>query len=238
MCRAKSPTITVASPSQLKIERLEDDLCLFGKLCPQSCKKSSQNDAKDTFSVPHLTSVHKSSAFWTAGTGWENWFSNLQHPDTNICLTSLHLACAIPVFLMMYYDRLFVKPAIWLRIARPMCDGRPFASSLFRRLASRGPLFRGFPVWWPFHLAIYLSRCLTFHDQAPCCGERAQIQHSCLYCKQYTVRTCNDLSHDIGSSVCARQTHPCVMPLGDCQFSLRPSLCTLHLSVPSSTSSS
>ena len=63
-----------------------------------------KRDAKDTFIVPKLTSVHKSSVFWTAGTGCENWFSNLHHPDTNICLTLLHLACAILVFLMMYYD--------------------------------------------------------------------------------------------------------------------------------------
>ena len=54
------------------------------------------------------------------------------------------------------------------------------------------PFFRGFPVWWPFHLAIYLARCLTLHDQAPCCGERAQIQLSCLYdtvsCYFYTAQ--------------------------------------------------
>ena len=29
-----------------------------------------------------------------------------------------------------------------------MCDGRPFATPLFRRLAGRGALFRGFPVRW------------------------------------------------------------------------------------------
>ena len=38
-------------------------------------------------------------------------------------------------------NKIFVKPAIWLRIARPMCDGRPLASSQFRRLASRRSLF-------------------------------------------------------------------------------------------------
>ena len=81
----------------------------------------------------------------------------------------------------MYYDRLFVKPAIWLRIARPVCDGRPFASSPFLRLASRGSPFRGVPEWWLIQLAIYLARCLTLHDPVLCCRESAQTQCSRPY---------------------------------------------------------
>ena len=38
------PISQSASPIQLKIERLEDDLRLIGKCSPQSCKKSSQNE--------------------------------------------------------------------------------------------------------------------------------------------------------------------------------------------------
>ena len=45
-------------------------------------------------------------------------------------------------------DKSLCKPGLRLRMARPMCDGRPFASSPFRCLASRGLPFRGFPVWW------------------------------------------------------------------------------------------
>ena len=41
-------------------------------------------------------------------------------------------------------DKSFCKPVLRLRMARPMCDGRPFASSPFCRLASRGPSLRGF----------------------------------------------------------------------------------------------
>ena len=47
------------------------------------------------------------------------------------------------------------------RMVRPMCDGRSFASSPSRRLASRGPSFRGFPFWWAMQFAISLVRCLT-----------------------------------------------------------------------------
>ena len=136
------PKSQSASPSHLKIEKFEDDLHLFGKFCPQCYKKSSQNEMLKILSLsPHLTSVHKSSAFWTAGTGWENQFSNLHHPDTNSCLILLLLTCANVAF---YCDTLFVKPEFRLRIARPLCDGRPFASSPFRRLASRGLFFSRF----------------------------------------------------------------------------------------------
>ena len=38
----------------------------------------------------------------------------------------------------------------------------------FRRLASRGPFFRGFPVWWTMQFAIYLGRCLTLQDSVSC----------------------------------------------------------------------
>ena len=150
------PKSRSASPSHLRIENLEDDLRLFGKFCPQCCKKSSQNEMLKILSLsPHLT------AFWIAGTVWEHRFSNFRHLDTNICLILLLLTCANLAFLMMCYDKLFVKPAARLRIVRPLLDGRPFASSPFRSLASRGPSFRGFLVWWPIQFAIYLARCLT-----------------------------------------------------------------------------
>ena len=63
-----------------------------------------------------------------------------------------------------------------------------FASPLFRRLASRGPFFRGFPFRWAFQLAFSLARCLTLQDAAPCsrkdslyeCG-RPHDTVSCLF---------------------------------------------------------
>ena len=84
---------------------------------------------------------HRSPTFTIAETEMENVCSNLHHRDTTKCSLPLLLVCVSLIFLMMSCDKSYVKQALWLRIARPMCDGRPFASSPFRRLASRGPFF-------------------------------------------------------------------------------------------------
>ena len=46
--------------------------------------------------------------------------------------------CLRLIFLTTFCNKLLVKQAPRPRISRPMCDGRPFASSPFRCLASRG----------------------------------------------------------------------------------------------------
>ena len=69
-----------------------------------------------------------------------------------------------------------------------MCDGRLFASPLFRRLAGRAALFRGFLVRWVLHFALSLTRCLTVHNATSCpmenspheCG-RSYDDLSCLF---------------------------------------------------------
>ena len=66
------------------------------------------------------------------------------------------------VFLMVCCNRSSLKPA------RPMCDGRPFASPLFRRLAGRGSFFRGFRFRWAVQFVFSLVHCLTLRDAAPC----------------------------------------------------------------------
>ena len=48
-----TPKSLSASPNQLRIEKLEGGLRLFGKLCPQSYKKSSQNAMPKTFFIVH-----------------------------------------------------------------------------------------------------------------------------------------------------------------------------------------
>ena len=102
----------------------------FGKFCPRSYQKSFLNEMFKMLTLsPHLTFVHRSSAFSTAEMEMGNWFSNLHHPDTNSCLILLLLTCANLAFLMMYYDWSFVKPGFPLGILRPTCDGRPFAAS-------------------------------------------------------------------------------------------------------------
>ena len=45
-----------------------------------------------------------------------------------------------------------------------MCDGRPVASPLFRRLAGRGAFFCGFPFRWVLHFVVYLIRGVALHD--------------------------------------------------------------------------
>ena len=68
----------------------------------------------------------------------------------------------VPVFLGVCCNKSSLKPA------RPLCDGRPFASPLFRRLAGRGSFFRGFPFRWALQFVVSLVHCTTFRDLAPC----------------------------------------------------------------------
>ena len=96
--------------------------------------------AQSTKIQAHLTSVHKFSVLRIAGTEWGNQYSDLLLVGTNSCLILLLLICVFLALPMMHCDRLFVKPAVWLRIERPMCDGRLFASSPFRRRVE-APLF-------------------------------------------------------------------------------------------------
>ena len=74
-----------------------------------------------------------------------------------------------------------------LRIARPMCDGRLFASSPFRRLASRGLSFLcGISFLWPLQVAIYLCRRQPLYDHVPQCWEINRIQCN----RPYGTATC------------------------------------------------
>ena len=52
-----------------------------------------------------------------------------------------------------------------------MCDGRPFASSPFRRMAGRVAFFRGFLFRWVSHLVLSLTRSVIMHDAASCSRE-------------------------------------------------------------------
>ena len=63
-----------------------------------------------------------------------------------------------------------------LKPPRPMCDGHPFASPLFRRLAGRGALFCGFPCRWVLHFALSFTRCLTVHDATSCPMENSLFE--------------------------------------------------------------
>ena len=121
---------------------------------------------------------HKSSTFTIPETEWENMCLNLLHRDTTKCSPSLLLVCVSLIFLMMSCDKSYVKQALWLRITRPMCDGRSFASSPFRRLASRGPFLflRRYALVFFFRIAVYLCRCIALHDPVP---KRESVHASC-----------------------------------------------------------
>ena len=52
-----------------------------------------------------------------------------------------------------------------------MCDGRPLASPLFRRLAGRGALFSRFPFRCVLHFVFFLIRGVALHESPSCSGE-------------------------------------------------------------------
>ena len=93
--------------------------------------------AEGNFIVPSLDDVHKSSAFMIAEMGLGNQCSSLHHQDMTSCLKSL---CE-PSISDVVLGQIICQASLRLRVARPMCDDRTFASSPFRRLASRGFFF-------------------------------------------------------------------------------------------------
>ena len=85
----------------------------------------------------------------------------------------LHLICLFLVFLLKCCNGFSLKPT------RPMCDGRPFASSPFCSLASRGAFFCGFLLRWVLHLLLSLSRSFILHDAASCSREGSLYECEC-----------------------------------------------------------
>ena len=141
----------------------------------ESFGRKAQRDDTGTFIVPALNV--RSQVFSTKDRRNGVGKTNLLHLDTNRCLVLLLLTCAFLAFLMTYCDKSLCKQDIWLRMARSMCDDRPFASSPLRRLASRGPPLRGVPVWWTMRIAIYLIRSFILQVSVHC--HRGCSQHQC-----------------------------------------------------------
>ena len=79
--------------------------------------------------------------------------------EADSCLLLLHLTCVFLVFLLKCCNGSSLMPA------RPMCDGRPFASPLFRRLAGGGAFFQLFVV------SMGSTLCVIFDSQhnRACC---------------------------------------------------------------------
>ena len=136
-----------ASPSHLKTEKSENNLRLCGKFLAEKLKVLFfEGDDTGTFIVPALdvrSQVH-SMKDRRNGAGKPSVQTCTIWKQTGVCSLSLCSSSACSWYSLMCCNRSSLKPAIWLRIARAICDVRPFASLLFRCVAGRGPFFRGF----------------------------------------------------------------------------------------------
>ena len=159
------PTSLSASPSHLKTEKSENNSRLCGKFWPKSSKFSS---------LKEMTQVH-----------------SLSRSQVSQCQGSQKRRGKMSVQTCSIWKRTVVsslKPAIRLRIARPMCDGRLSPPGFFAAWRVEAPFFHYFPFRWDIQFALSLARCLTFQDAAPCyrkdslyeCG-RPHDTLSCLF---------------------------------------------------------
>ena len=175
------------NPNQLKTGRSESNLRLCGGCWPNSSKFSSLMEmTKVHLSSQRSTPAHKSSASKIEESGSENLCSNLPPLEVDSCLPLLHLTCVFLVFPVRCCNGSSLKPA------RPMCDGRPFASPLFRRLASRGALFRGFPFRWVLHFVLSLTRSVIVHDATLSSREVlfVNVRAHAMHCRASSLLPC------------------------------------------------
>ena len=106
----------------------------IGTLAENEPRTFLEGDGAGAFIVPALKISSQVLSINDRKTVWENQCSNVHLLETISCLLLLVVICAFLVSLMKSCSRSSLKSA------RPVCDGRPFASPLFRRLAVEGPL--------------------------------------------------------------------------------------------------
>ena len=183
-----SATLLVRQSKSTEAREIGRRFAPLWEVLAQNYKKFSLNKTpKANSSFQPLMFGHKSSTYTIAETEPENLFLGLLHLDTNKNSRSLLLVFANFILLMMCCVILFVKQAIRLRISRPLCDGCPFASSLFCRLAGRGLFFLcGVLLWWLLQVAFYLCRRQSTRDHVPRCGDITETQRS----RPYGTTTC------------------------------------------------
>ena len=104
--------------------------------------------------------AHKSSASKSAETESKNRFSNIDPLGSGQTFTLVHLICLFLVFRLRCYNGFSLKPT------GLMCDGRPLASPLLRRLAGRGAFFGSFLFRWVLRLAALLIRGFTLFESS------------------------------------------------------------------------
>ena len=155
-----------ANPDQSRTEKSASNLYPCGGCWLTNLNFSSLMEmTKVLLSSQPSTLAQRSSALKIEETGLENLCSNLPLLDMDNCLPLLHLTCVFLVFLVKCCNGFSLKPT------RSMCDGRPFASSPFCRLACRGALFQGFPFRWVLHFVLSLTRGVLVHNAASCLRE-------------------------------------------------------------------
>ena len=163
-----------ANPNHLKTERLENNLRFCGECWQINSNFSSLMEMTKVHSPsPRSTLAHMSAALKIEETGLENLCSNLPPLEVDKLLPLLHLICVFLVFLLKFCNGFSLKQTML------MCDGRPFASSPFCRLVSRGALFRGFPFRWVLHFVLSLTRSVMVHDATPCTREGSLSECVC-----------------------------------------------------------
>ena len=148
------------NPNQLKTGRLEINLRFFGKCWLTNLKiLFPDGDDEGAFIVPALDARSQILSIKDRRNGVGKPFFKLAPLEADKDLPLLHLTCVFLVFLVNCCNGSSLKPV------RPMCDGRPLASPLFRRLAGRGAPFCGFPFRWVVHFVFCDS--VIMHDETP-----------------------------------------------------------------------
>ena len=126
-CDAK-PVISVRQSKSIEDREIGKQFALLWKVWAEQLKiLFPEDDGGGAFIVPALDARSQVLSIRIRETALENQC----FLETDSCLLLLHLTC---VFLLKCCRKSPLKPA------RPMCDGRPFASPLFCRLAGRGTI--------------------------------------------------------------------------------------------------
>ena len=183
---ASKQLLLSANPNPLKTGRLKDNLHLCGENWLTSLKFSSLIEmTKVHSSSQRSTLARMSSASKIEEMELENRCSNLLLLEAGKHLPLFNLSCLSLLFLLMCCNVFSLKPT------RPMCDGRPLASLLFRRLAGRGAFLCGFPFRWVPHFVLSLTRSVPLHDSTSCSREDSldECERPCdtLFCLLFSA---------------------------------------------------
>ena len=123
-----------------------------------------------------LSSTHKFSTCMTTGTELDTSFQ--------VCPSwrRARVLQSVPDMPVDFLQQIVSEASAKAMDPLPMCDGRPFASSLFRRVASRGAFcLCGAPVLSSLQVAIHLCKRQIPNVHERHCRETNQIQCNSPY---------------------------------------------------------